>query len=210
MATSSAVITIIDYGVGNLRSIQNMLRYLGIDSKITSDLGKIARAGKLILPGVGKFDYGMTELRTRGMIEVLNRRVLEDGTPLLGICLGAQLLTRSSEEGELPGLGWIKGRTKRFDATKFDLASLRVPHMGWADTNFSDHPIAAGLNEARFYFVHSYHLETDEPQDVLCTTHYGYDFVAGVAHDNVVGVQFHPEKSHRFGMRVLQNFAGWK
>jgi imidazole glycerol-phosphate synthase subunit HisH len=210
MASAHGVepIVIVDYGAGNLRSIQNMLRRLGRDSEITSDPGVVARASKLILPGVGKFDFGMRQLEERGLKSALDKRVLGDGAPLLGICLGAQLLTRGSEEGDLPGLGWIAARTVRFDPAKAAPATIRIPHMGWADTAFvGDHPIAAGLEKPRFYYVHSYHIEPEDETDVLARAEHGYAFVAGVARGNVLGVQFHPEKSHRFGMTLLNNFA---
>jgi glutamine amidotransferase len=202
------MITIVDYGTGNLRSIQNMLRYLGHDSEITGDPAAIAKATKLILPGVGKFDFGMDELNTRGLTETLSRRVLDDKVPVLGICLGAQLLTRSSEEGELPGLGWLAARTICFNRMRESAADIRVPHMGWADTKFvGNSRLAIGLEHPRFYYVHSYHIVTDDPADVLCEAHYGHTFTAGIARSNVLGVQFHPEKSHRFGMKLLENFA---
>ena len=208
MSSQAGMITIIDYGTGNLRSIHNMLRHLDVDSEITSDPARVAQAGKLILPGVGKFDYGMRELEARGLAAAMTRRVTEDGAPILGICLGAQLLTHASEEGELPGLGWVAARTVRFDGATVRSANVRVPHMGWADTEFlGEHPLASGLASPRFYYVHSYHLEADAPENVLCRAVHGRPFTAGIAHGHILGVQFHPEKSHHFGMTVLKNFA---
>ena len=204
------MITIIDYDTGNIKSIVNMLRAIGAPSRISSDAGEIATAEKLILPGVGHFDYGMAELEKRGLIAVLNKRVLEERVPILGICLGAQLLTRGSEEGVRPGLGWIDGKTVRFDRARMG-PNLRVPHMGWADTwTGHDHPLTRGLpQDMRFYFVHSYHIVCDRPDQIMLQARHGYAFVAGVAHDNILGVQFHPEKSHRFGMAMLRNFVAW-
>jgi glutamine amidotransferase len=205
------MITIVDYGAGNIRSIVNMLRALGIKSRVSGTPDEIATAERLILPGVGHFDHGMGELLERGLMAALERRVREEGIPILGICLGAQLLTRSSEEGALPGLGWIDGCTIRFDRARMG-ARLRVPHMGWADTwAMRDNPLLDGLSaDARFYYVHSYHIVCDDPEQAIFGAHHGYDFISGVKRANVLGVQFHPEKSHRFGMQVLRNFAAWK
>jgi len=202
------MITIVDYGTGNLRSIANMLRHIGVDCVIAGDPGAIARAGKLILPGVGKYDFGMAALNERGLREVLNRRVLEDGVPVLGICLGAQLLTRGSEEGSLPGLGWIAADTRRFDPAATTQKGLRVPHMGWTDTAFRpESRLAQELEDPRFYYVHSYKIVADRAEDELAHADHGGRFAAGVERGNVLGVQFHPEKSHAFGMKLLENFA---
>jgi glutamine amidotransferase len=204
------MITIIDYDAGNIKSVVNMLRAFGAPSRITGDPAEIAAAEKLILPGVGHFDYGMGQLEARGLVDVLNRRVLEDGVPILGICLGAQLLTRGSEEGNRAGLGWVAGETVRFDRSRMD-ARLRVPHMGWADTWATrESPLSDGLSDARFYYVHSYHLACDSAREAILAANYGYDFTVGVQRGNVLGVQFHPEKSHRFGMQLLQNFVVWR
>lgn len=204
------MITIVDYDAGNLKSIVNMLRALGASSRISGDPAEIAGAEKLILPGVGHFDYGMGQLEARGLVDVLNRRVLQDRVPILGICLGAQLLTRGSEEGDRPGLGWIAGETVRFDRGRMD-ARLRVPHMGWAETWATrENPLSEALHDARFYYVHNYHLVCDDACEAILAANYGYDFTVGVQRGNVLGVQFHPEKSHRFGMQLLQNFVGWR
>lgn len=202
------MITIIDYGTGNLRSVQNMLRNLGVDSLITGKPDDIEAASKIILPGVGHFDFGMINLAKRKLVDVLNFKVLEQHTPTLGICLGAQLLTRGSDEGDQPGLGWIDADTVAFDSSKMDDA-LRVPHMGWADTSFKQgHQLFKGVEDLpRFYYVHSFHINCDNKNDELCHAVHGYRFVAGVARHNVMGVQFHPEKSHRFGKTILRNFA---
>jgi len=202
------MITIIDFNAGNLRSVQNMLRTIGSESKIASTPAEIEDATKIILPGVGHFNFGMQSLIDRGLIDVLNEKVLVQKTPVLGICLGAQLLTRGSEEGELPGLGWIDADTKAFDRSKLN-AALRVPHMGWADTEFRESScLCAGVDETpRYYYVHAYHIVCDNEADELCHAVHGYRFVAGVEKENIAGVQFHPEKSHRFGKRLLDNFS---
>lgn len=202
------MITIIDYNTGNLGSIKNMLRRLNIASEITNDTEKIANATKLILPGVGHFDYGMQQLNHSGLIPILNKKVLEEKIPILGICLGVQLLTEGSEEGVEKGLGWVKGKTIAFDKSKI-LARQRIPHMGWTDvSHYSQSRLFADMyEEPRFYFVHSYHLSLTDSKDCLVTAKYGYEFAAGIEHENILGVQFHPEKSHKFGMKLLENFS---
>ena len=200
------MIAIIDYGMGNLGSIANMLRKIGAEAVVTSDPAAIESADRLILPGVGAFAHGMESLNGLGIVPLLRRRVLDERVPILGICLGMQLFTQGSEEGGAEGLGWIEGRTSRF---RLDGGPERVPHMGWnTATPVRDHPILAGLpDEPRFYFVHSYHVTCADAADRLCGTTYGYEFTSAVARDNIVGTQFHPEKSHRFGFQLLRNFA---
>ena len=202
------MIAIIDYGVGNLGSIRNMLKKAGAPSLITSDAEEIRRADKLILPGVGAFDYGMQQLNDSGLIPILNQRVLQDKVPILGICLGVQLFTRGSEEGKLPGLGWVDADTKRFDFEKMDRKDLKIPHMGWTDVYFTkDIPLFKEMYEApRFYFVHTYHLLCDKQEEVLVKANYGYEFAAGIKKENIIGLQFHPEKSHKYGTLVFKNF----
>jgi len=201
------MITIVDYGLGNLGSIANMLRKIGVVSESTSDPARIATAEKLILPGVGAFDNGMENLARLGLIEPLNQRVLRDKVPVLGICLGAQLLTRRSEEGKLPGLGWIEADTIRFFSRQPG-AGLKVPHMGWNDLSLKkSSPLFADGSEQRFYFVHSFHFSCDQAEDPLAAATYGYEFTAAFSRGNVFGVQFHPEKSHKFGMEFLRRFA---
>jgi len=199
------MIGIVDCGMGNLGSIVNMLDRLGAPAVMTDDVGVLGGCDRLILPGVGAFDRGMAELHERGLVEPLTRRVLDDGVPVLGICLGMQLLARGSEEGERAGLGWIEGGVVRLAAGN----GLKVPHMGWNSVQ----PTRASLlfdegQDPRFYFVHSYHLVCDDPHDVIATTTYGIDIVAAVERGSVAGVQFHPEKSHRFGLELLGRFAG--
>jgi imidazole glycerol-phosphate synthase subunit HisH len=205
------VIVIVDYGLGNPASVRNMLRKAGHTAEVTSDRTAIEGATRLILPGVGAFDHGMRNLAERGLIETLNQAVLVRKVPILGICLGLQLMSRSSEEGVLPGLGWLAADTVRLTFPGGN-AALRVPHMGWntvttnADTFLSAHIPA----DARFYFVHSYHLRCDDPADVALTAPYGGPVVAAAIRGNVAGTQFHPEKSHKFGLTVLQSFADWE
>jgi imidazole glycerol-phosphate synthase subunit HisH len=203
-----SMIAIIDYGAGNLGSIGNMLKKLGIPAVITADATVIAGADKLILPGVGAFDYGMQKLHASGLIPVITEKTQQQQTPFLGICLGMQLMTRRSEEGELPGLGWFAADTRRFDDTRLNPGE-KIPHMSWAEVSCPrKHPLTENLGELpRYYFVHAYHVVCDGPGDAILTARYGYDFVAAFAHDHIMGVQFHPEKSHRFGMQLLHNFS---
>lgn len=194
---------ILDYGLGNLGSIKNMLKKIGHSSLITNDKNEILKATKLILPGVGSFDNGITNLKKFDILEVLNQKVLVEKTPILGICLGMQLMTKSSEEGSLDGLGWVDAETKKFVSN-----SLKIPHMGW---NIITHQKSSKLfneleSEKRFYFVHSYYVESNCKDDILTTTNYGNDFVSSFEKENIIGVQFHPEKSHKFGMSLLKNF----
>lgn len=203
-------ITIVDYGAGNLQSILNMMRALGLKAVVASDPAAIAKAGRLVLPGVGNFDYGMENLLIRGLAASLHRRVIDEKVPILGICLGAQLMTRGSEEGTRPGLGWIAADTRRFDVAEMS-SCIRIPHMGWADTWAErDSPLSVGMApDARFYYVHSYHIVCDTPKSSVLAAQHGLPFTAGVQKDNVLGVQFHPEKSHSFGMQLLRAFAIW-
>jgi len=200
------MITIVDYGMGNLGSIRNMLKKIGADSEITAEPARIAAATKLVLPGVGAFDAGMENLDKSGLVPLLNERVRRDEVPVLGICLGMQLMTHSSSEGERPGLGWVDAKAVRFVPAD---ATLKVPHMGWNIARpVRDDALLEGLpRESRFYFVHSYYVACERREDVLLTTFYGADFDSGFRRGNVWGVQFHPEKSHRFGMHLLRNFA---
>jgi glutamine amidotransferase len=200
-------VTIIDYGVGNLGSIQNMLKKLGAQSEITSDANAVERATKIILPGVGAFDAGMTQLNQTGLRAPLDTAVLHKKVPVAGICLGMQLMTEGSEEGALPGLGWVSGKTMRFVPSPNEI--MKIPHMGWSlVTKPKSSPVLDLLeDEARFYFVHSYHVACSNREDVLLTAQYGsVQFDAAFEHENILGFQFHPEKSHRFGMTLLKAF----
>jgi glutamine amidotransferase len=202
------MIAIVDYGVGNLGSILNMFRKIGIEAVVTADPSGIEKAEKLILPGVGAFDTAMKNIRDLKLLDVLNQKVIADKTPVIGLCLGMQILTESSEEGKMPGLGWIKGKTIRF---RFEESrkDLKIPHMGWNTVEIKNpNPLVEGLDKnSRFYFVHSYHMDCKDKEDVTAVTNYGYDFPSVVKKENIYGIQFHPEKSHKFGMRLLENFA---
>jgi len=201
------MIAIVDYGMGNVGSVANMLKRLGLAAVVTASATEIARAERLILPGVGAFDAGMEGLEQRGLVSVLEDRVLGDQIPVLGFCLGMQLMTRGSDEGTRLGLGWVNASTIRFDMSSCE-PRRKVPHMGWNTVlPARDAPLFAGLAQSRFYFVHSYHVRCDAAADVAARTEYGYWFDSAFAVRNVYGVQFHPEKSHRFGMQLLKNFA---
>ena len=204
------MIVIINYGLGNLGSIANMLRKIGVEAQVSSEVSAIEKADKLILPGVGAFDRGMTNLKESDLLPILNKKVLEDKTPILGICLGMQLLGKGSEEGSQHGLGWLDAEIVRFQLNR-ENSSLRIPHMGWNMLNITrPHPIFAGIEvENRFYFVHSYHMVCGKEENILAKTQYGCSFTSAIGNGNILGVQFHPEKSHRFGMRLLKNFAEW-
>ncbi len=201
------MIKIIDYGMGNCGSIKNMLRYLGAQSEAVDNPEKLVGAEAIILPGVGAFDHGMTRLKP--FRSILNQLVLEDKVPLLGICLGMQLLFESSDEGELSGLSWLKGQVKRFDFSGLDTDErFVVPHMGWNEVMVEkENPLLSPKAvRDRFYFVHSYRVTNVIGDDVLALCHYGYDFTCAVQKGNIFGVQFHPEKSHKFGKQLFQNF----
>jgi imidazole glycerol-phosphate synthase subunit HisH len=203
------MIVIIDYGMGNLGSILNMLKKIGAPAKVSAEVQEIQAADKLILPGVGAFDAGMARLEELNLVNVLNDKVFNHKTPTLGVCLGMQLLTRRSAEGARPGLGWIDGETIRFRFTDPAQSKLKIPHMGWNTVKVQrEGALFKGLNdEARFYFVHSYHVVCHNPADILTTTDYGYDFVSAVQREHIMGAQFHPEKSHKFGLKLLKNFV---
>lgn len=203
------MLVIIDYNVGNCGSILNMVRKVGGQAVVSADHGQIASADRLILPGVGAFDHGMSELERLGLVSLLSEKVQRQRTPILGICLGMQLFGRASEEGQRSGLGWIDATTVKFRSPDDVSRRLRIPHMGWNRVAPQKaHPILEGLaGESRFYFVHSYHMLCRCPEDVLTTTDHGYAFTSAVVHENVVGVQFHPEKSHRYGLQLIRNFV---
>lgn len=201
------MITIVDYGMGNLGSIFNMFKKIGVQSKITSDKNEIEKATKVLLPGVGSFDAAMSKIKELDFQSLLNYKALEEKIPILGICLGMQLLTNSSEEGTLPGLGWIPAETLKFklDANQ----NLKIPHMGWnmVQKNRASKLIDNFEEEARFYFVHSYYVKCQNDANSILKTNYGLTFDSAIQKDNIYGAQFHPEKSHKFGMTLLKNFS---
>jgi imidazole glycerol-phosphate synthase subunit HisH len=210
------MIAVIDYGMGNTGSIINMLRKLGADAVLTADADILHRAQGLILPGVGAFDQGMLNIHERGLTGVLNECVLRQRIPILGICLGMQLFARSSEEGKLPGLGWLEADVRRFQFPPGQ-HGCRVPHMGWNEVKISPQAETAtepaarlfegSEPETRFYFVHTFHACCTVPSDVLATAHYGYDFTAAMGRGHIMGTQFHPEKSLKFGLRLMSNYV---
>lgn len=205
------MIGIINYGLGNLGSIKNMLSYLGHDSMIVDSPENLDDVSKIILPGVGAFDTGMNSLIENKWLDVLNEKVLIKRMPVLGICLGMQLMTNYSEEGLIKGLCWINATTKKF---KFDEGlELKIPHMGWNTVFPFSHSILQtgllSLDEVRYYFVHSYFVELENDEDCIFKCNYGHPFCAAFQHENIFGVQFHPEKSHKFGFRLLNNFASF-
>jgi glutamine amidotransferase len=199
------MIVIIDYGMGNLGSIVNMFKKVGAKAEVSSDLDVIAKAPKLLLPGVGSFDRAMERIEAMGMKSVLDEQALVIKKPILGICLGMQLLTRGSEEGQLPGLGWIPSDTKKFPT----MPGLRIPHMGWnrVEPTTSSPLTHSLLDDSRFYFVHSYCVQVDDQINSILKCQYGILFDAAIQHDNIFGAQFHPEKSHKFGMQIFKNFV---
>lgn len=202
------MIVVIDYEMGNVGSILNMIKKAGGEAVLSQDPARIETAEKLILPGVGSFDTGMQNLEKLGLVNVLRRRVITERVPILSICLGMQLLSERSEEGALPGLGFIKGNTTKFKFDKTN-ANLRIPHMGWNSVNIKkESPLFYQMYENPvFYFVHSYHVMCDSPENVVTTTDYGYEFTSSLQKDNVFGTQFHPEKSHKYGLKLMKNFV---
>lgn len=200
------MIAIIDYDMGNIASILNMFKRIGERNVVlTKDPEVIKSATKLILPGVGAFDAGMSNLRESGLVEVLTEQVVVKKKPVLGICLGMQLLANSSEEGLEKGLGWVDADVRKF---KFENTDLKIPHMGWNYIQLvKKSNLLQGDLKRKFYFVHSYYFHCNNSNDVLATTSYGIDFSCMIQHDNVYGAQFHPEKSHKFGMELFENFA---
>lgn len=198
---------IVDYGVGNLGSIRNMFKKAGVPTIASSDHETILNASRLVLPGVGAFDTAVKQIDKLGLRSVLEKKVLDEKVPLLGICLGMQLLMEGSEEGSLPGFGWINGYVRSFrNALDSD---FKIPHMGWNEViSARDSSLIKDLNKARFYFVHSFFVDCSRKEDVVLTVKYGIEFPAAIHRENIYGVQFHPEKSHRFGMQLLRNFSG--
>jgi glutamine amidotransferase len=203
------MITIVNYGMGNLGSIHNMFKKIGVQAVIESDPEKIRHANKILLPGVGSFDTAMSKINEEGLLEVLNEKALKEQVPILGICLGMQLLTDKSEEGVQKGLGWIPAQTLAFKK-RIDPA-LKAPHMGWNIVKEINHSsLTQGFEhfeEVRFYFVHSYFVRVENETHSILKTTYGTEFDSAIQKDNIYGAQFHPEKSHKFGMKLFENFA---
>jgi glutamine amidotransferase len=201
------MIVIVDYKTANLGSIVNMFKRIGAAARVAETPAQLRGATALVLPGIGHFDTCARHLRNAGFAQALEEPVLQRRLPLLGICVGAQLLTRGSEEGSEPGLGWVSAETLRFP----DLpgADYKVPHMGWNLVQPQQaHPLFSQYEATpRFYFVHSFYMRCDTPDSMLAKTKHGLEFASAIVRDNIVGVQFHPEKSHRFGMQFLRNFA---
>jgi len=205
------MIAVIDYGVGNVGSIINMLKKLGIPSVLTCEVEEIVKADKIILPGVGSFDVGMQKLKKSGLIEILKKHALIDKKPMLGICLGMQMLGISSEEGIEAGLNFIPFVNKKFVFDNNSINNnLKIPHMGWdlvyPTSQFE--PILSGLDtKQRYYFVHSFYAICENTENIILECNYGFKFAAAVKKGNIYGVQFHPEKSHKYGMALLKNFS---
>ncbi len=200
-------ITIIDYGMGNLRSVGKKFLRVGAEVLITSDLEEIAQAKKLVLPGIGHFANGMANLKKNGLWEILNRKVLDEKVPILGICLGMQLMTKHSEEGNIDGLGWFDAEVVKFKVN--DQLKYKVPHMGWNNAVLNKNSLLFTdvSEESLYYFVHSYHIKCNNIEDVLTTTEYEYSFTSSIQRGNIYGTQFHPEKSHDWGETIYKNFA---
>lgn len=202
------MIVVIDYDCGNIGSILNMLKKIGAQAKISSSVDDIRNAEKLILPGVGSFDTGISNLKEKAFWEVLNYKALDQKVPILGICLGMQLMTKRSEEGKMAGLGWFDAETLKFPTTSNE-GKIRVPHMDWEYVFLQKESklFKDMYEEPRFYFVHSYYISCSNKEDITTLSNYSLDFVSAFEKDNLYGVQFHPEKSHKYGLKLLQNFS---
>jgi len=202
------VITIVDYGLGNIKAFVNVYKQLNIPVKIAHNNSDLIDTQKIILPGVGAFDHAISQLNNSGMRDELDNLVLHKKVPVLGICVGMQMLADSSDEGKLDGLGWIKGSVKKFDETNINFET-HLPHMGWNDVVVAkDNKLNLGFGQnAKFYFLHSYYFNCNNAEDSILTANYGIDFTCGVNKNNIYGVQFHPEKSHQYGIQLLKNFA---
>ena len=200
------MITIIDYGCGNLGSIKNMIRKVGGEAVITTDVEQIKKSKKMILPGIGSFDTGMNNLKNSGFIDALNHKALVEKVPVLGICLGMQLMTKESHEGTEKGLGWFDAETVKFQFEKG--SKNKIPNIGWKYVQQKKQsPFFKEMyEEPRFYFVHSYYIKSNVAEDVLTTSTYGNEYVSAFQKENLCGVQFHPEKSHKYGMKLFSNF----
>lgn len=201
------MLVVVDLKASNLGSISNMLNRIGTKHVISSDPEMIKQASKIILPGVGSFDNAVSNLEKLNLIPVLKAKALEEKVPFLGICLGMQIMTRGSEEGTLSGLSLVKADTLRFKLEDYPV--LKVPHMGWniVTPKYENPILKSSFSEQRFYFAHSYFVKCDDDSDILAKTNHGKDFTCAFRHQNIWGVQFHPEKSHKFGMNLFKNFS---
>lgn len=200
------MVVIVNYGMGNISSIIKALGRIGVKPIVASDKTQLIRATKIILPGVGNFAHGIKNLKKSNLLDVLHKQVINDKVPILGICLGMQLFTEWGEEGGCEGLGWIKGKTSKFVFE--NNAKHKVPHIGWNDINIKKKSklLEKVGSKDQYYFVHSYHVNCNDKADILATTEYGYEFTSIIQKDNIYGTQFHPEKSHDQGIRLLENF----
>lgn len=201
------MITIIDYGLGNTSSVSNMIKKIGFKSILTSNIESINKAEKLILPGVGSFGAGMKNIIERDLFDIINYKVKNKKTPILGICLGMQLMTKYSEESDIAGFGWFDADAVKFNKLKLP-ENLKVPHMAWSDVIIerNNYLFTGEKKKMRFYFAHSYHVKCYNEKDITAFSEYGYKFPSVILKDNIIGLQFHPEKSHKFGMQILTNF----
>lgn len=202
------MIVIVDYGMGNLRSVLKKFEMIKVEAKISSSADEINQATKLVLPGVGHFAEGMKNIKEYGLLDVLQECVIKRQIPILGICLGMQLLGEWSEEGEVEGLGFLRGKVRRFNFEKFS-TKLRIPHVGWNNIKIRrESPLLKNIPDGtRFYFTHSYHFTDTDENDIIATTDYGYDFPSIIGRGNIYGTQFHPEKSHLIGLDIYKNFS---
>ena len=202
------MIGVVDYGLGNVAAFENIYRQLGIPAKSVKSVSELESVSKIILPGVGAFDLAMHRLQKSGMFEVLNSLVLDKKVPILGVCVGMQIMACESEEGKLPGLGWINAKVKRLDETKFS-QKIHLPHMGWNGVAIKKNCLLFdGITDPKYYFLHSYFIEPNDSRQIVGTTDYGMPFASVIVAENIFATQFHPEKSHMWGVRLLQNFSG--
>lgn len=201
------MIALVDYGLGNIQAFANIYRHLGIEFRAATSPSDLKKASRIILPGVGSFDWAMTRLQKSGMCDALNEEVMVKKKPVLGVCVGMQMMARSSEEGILLGLGWIDATVVKFD-TRLLVGRTHLPHMGWNDVKPKEvDTLFAGLDAPRYYFLHSYLIRPSNEANILARSNYGENFTSAVRSENVYGTQFHPEKSHEWGVRLLKNFA---
>jgi len=202
------MITIIDYGLGNVQAFVNVYNRLDIPVNVANTSDDLVGTSKIILPGVGSFDRAMQQFNASGMRKLIEQLIFEDGIPILGVCVGMQMLANSSEEGKLPGLGWVDGKVKKFDVASM-LQTQYLPHMGWNNviSEKEDELFRFMKKEKRFYFLHSYYFDCLQESNAIGVTDYGFQFTSAIKKNNIFGVQFHPEKSHHFGEQLLKNYS---